>query len=211
MSEPKIEKTVVSQSEQETQSWAEALGRSLHAGDVVGLEGPLGAGKTCFVRGLLVGRGGMAADVSSPTFVIMQEYPCGVGRTLAHLDAYRVRGAEDMESVGWEEMLAGDTKGDLMVAVEWPSRISESMPELWIEVKIEHLGTRERRLAFCCPAELADRLDGIVRKIESPRHTCPSCGAVIKGNQESFPFCSDRCRMADLNQWFTGGFVIEGE
>ena len=101
-------------SETETAALGRELGRTLRPGAVVLLDGPLGAGKTAFVRGLAEGLGCDPDAVSSPTFTIIQEYP---GRlTLEHVDLYRLTPAE-VDELALEELIEGQ-----VVAVEWPDR-----------------------------------------------------------------------------------------
>ena len=90
---------------EETERIASALAMRVAPGTVITLEGDLGAGKTCFVRGLARGLGADPAAVSSPTFVIEHRHACDAG-TLVHIDAYRIRSAEDLASIGWHELLA---------------------------------------------------------------------------------------------------------
>lgn len=142
---------VVTRSEAETEALAARLGASLRAGDVVALRGELGAGKTRFVRGLVLGLGGDPRRVSSPTFVLTNHYPIAPGSgpaELVHIDAYRMRGAEELESIGWEAIL----ESGAVVAVEWPERIESALPAARFEVVIEHAGAEERRLAVRPPA-----------------------------------------------------------
>ena len=97
-----------------------ALAAQLRPGDVVLLEGDLAAGKTTLVRGLVAGLGGSVEDVSSPSFVLVQSYPCaaaGIER-LHHVDLYRLadRRAE-LRALGLEEILSDPAA---VTAVEWP-------------------------------------------------------------------------------------------
>ena len=101
-------------SEAETAAAGRDLGATLYAGDVVLLEGPLGAGKTAFVRGLAEGLGADPDDVSSPTFTIVQEY---AGRaTLQHIDLYRLTPVE-VDDLSLDDLIAGS-----VAAIEWPDR-----------------------------------------------------------------------------------------
>ena len=103
----------------ETEACGEALGKRLEPGAVVLLHGDLAAGKTTFVRGLLRGLGGDPADSSSPTFVVVQTYPCA-GRisALHHIDLYRLPDdPEALREIGLEDFLSDD---EAVVAVEWP-------------------------------------------------------------------------------------------
>lgn len=97
-----------------------ALGRELASvlepGDVLGLVGDLGAGKTRLVQGVLAGLGATAAAVS-PTFSLVHEYPDAVP-SAAHFDFYRMEDPEEAIGMGWDEYLAGDA----VLLVEWADR-----------------------------------------------------------------------------------------
>jgi len=123
-------------SEGETAAVGRALGRRLQPGAVVLLEGPLGAGKTAFARGLAEGLGAEGEDVSSPTFTIVQEYRGRV--TLQHVDLYRLTPQEV------DDLALDDLMEDSVMAIEWPDRWSRA-PENAIRVAIEPLdGTRRK-------------------------------------------------------------------
>lgn len=106
--------TVHTSSEAETEAAGAALAATLAPGDVVLLDGPLGAGKTAFVRGLARGLGATPADVSSPTFTLLQEY--GGAIALFHADLYRLTPPE-VDDLGLLELSA-----EGILAVEWPDR-----------------------------------------------------------------------------------------
>jgi len=92
----------------------------MRTADVVLLEGELAAGKTTFVRGLVDGLGGNPDLVSSPTFVLLQSYECGVGEitVLHHVDLYRLaENIADLREIGLEDALSDPTA---IIAVEWP-------------------------------------------------------------------------------------------
>ncbi len=132
-----------SDSEEATRAIGRRFGAGLRPGDVVGLVGPLGAGKTQFVKGIAAGLGvGDERRVNSPTFVLVQEYAGAV--RLYHVDAYRLSGAKELETVGFAEMC--DRRG--VVVVEWADRVREAMPESTIWVQIEPAGERERRITI---------------------------------------------------------------
>jgi tRNA threonylcarbamoyladenosine biosynthesis protein TsaE len=135
----------ISRSEDETMRLARSLAAVLPGGAVIGLEGPLGSGKTCFVRGLADGLGLDTAEVSSPTFVICKLYGEGGPTRLAHLDAFRLSGTDELESVGWDELLS---QTETIVAVEWPSRIAGAMPPQHIAITLAHEGETVRRLTL---------------------------------------------------------------
>src|SRR5438874_7169534 len=127
----------VTHSEGETVAVGRDLGRRLSAGTVVLLDGPLGAGKTAFARGLAEGLGADGEDVSSPTFTIVQEYR---GRVpLQHVDLYRLAPAE-VDDLGLEDLMEGS-----VLAVEWPDRWHRAPPEA-LTVTIETAGEMRRRI-----------------------------------------------------------------
>lgn len=125
-------------SEAETVAAGRALGASLQAGAVVLLSGPLGAGKTAFVRGLVEGLGGHPDDVSSPTFAIVQEY--GGPVTVQHVDLYRLK-PEEVDDLALEDLGDG-----CVMAVEWPDRWRRA-PAQAIHVDLEPVGDTERRIS----------------------------------------------------------------
>ncbi len=133
----------LSHSVEETESIAAELAATLVAGDCVALEGPLGAGKTQFVRGLAVALGANPRAVSSPTFVLLNIYRGG-RLTLFHLDAYRTAGADDFDAIGFSELL--EQRG--VVVVEWADRIERILPGRRIWVVIEVVGENDRRLTI---------------------------------------------------------------
>ncbi len=100
-------------SPEETQAWGACLGRLLFPGAVIGLEGDLGAGKTCFAKGVATGLGLDADEISSPTFTLIAEHARG-RVPLYHIDLYRLEGA-DVEEVGIEEYLFGQGAA----VIEW--------------------------------------------------------------------------------------------
>jgi tRNA threonylcarbamoyladenosine biosynthesis protein TsaE len=135
--------THLSHSVEETESIAGELAKTLIAGDCIALEGPLGAGKTQFIRGLAMALGANPRAVSSPTFVLLNIYRGG-RLTLFHLDAYRTGGADDFESIGFAELL--EQQG--VVVAEWADRITRILPDRRIQIAIEVLGESERRITI---------------------------------------------------------------
>lgn len=121
-------------------AWGEALGRELRAGDIVALRGPLGAGKTTLTQGLARALG-VAVAVTSPTFVLMNEY--AATPPLLHLDAYRLEGLnwDELRDAGLEDFLG---RTDAIRVVEWPSMIAPWLPRAqWdIEISMEDKGRR---------------------------------------------------------------------
>jgi tRNA threonylcarbamoyladenosine biosynthesis protein TsaE len=137
-----IRSVAISESEQATTQLGAHLAGSLEPGDVVLLEGELGAGKTAFVRGLAIGLGAPEDDVSSPTFTLIQEYR---GRLpFLHADLYRISGAE-ADELGLDEL-----GRDGVVAIEWAAKLVRK-PAAAVEVLIEDLGGDRRRITIVRP------------------------------------------------------------
>ena len=119
-----------------TERAGESLAQLLNAGDFIALDGELGAGKTTFVRGLARGLAIDSRLVASPTFVTMQTYTGG-RLPLVHIDLWRMRSSDDLETLGWDELLT-TTRG--VIVVEWASRFEAALPAKRIDVRIEHTG-----------------------------------------------------------------------
>lgn len=197
---------IVSNSPSETIAVARTLAAALVPGDVILLEGPLGSGKTCFVRGLASGLGMDAGLVSSPTFVLCQEYQHPDGApTLVHLDAYRMSGVDELGEIGWEA-IASDP--DVIIAIEWPGIVDGAWADRWIRVGFEHLADAQRHLEIDASPACRARLEAISSTLTDASADCRTCGEPVPSGSETAPFCSSRCRMADLGRWFAGGHRI---
>lgn len=186
---------------EETRALARRLAPALAKGACVALVGELGAGKTCFVQGLAEGLGGDPDAVSSPTFVISCEHPCGDQAQLAHVDAFRLGAQEELATIGWTELVADPMT---YVAVEWADRIVSELPDSCIEVRIEHIGEDLRRIVMTWPQAAGAVPDWI--QSASVAGTCIVCQVPLEAT--AGPFCSQRCQMADLGRWFSGRYVL---
>lgn len=121
---------LVSQSPEETRSWAERLAGLLQPGDVISLEGDLGAGKTTFTQGLAKGLG-IRGVVNSPTFTLIKEYQGSM--PLYHMDVYRME--DEFEELGFDEYFYGEG----VTVVEWASRIQSMLPTDILDIYIKRL------------------------------------------------------------------------
>lgn len=114
---------------------------------VLALSGELGAGKTAFTQAL-AGVLGASGPVQSPTYVIMKKHvlPQSAGwQTLVHIDAYRLKGEEDLAAISWGELLANP--GNL-IAIEWPERVAGAVPEGALPIKFEHVDPTVRAVSL---------------------------------------------------------------
>ena len=130
---------IITKSEAETISEGEKLGRSLAPGSVVALFGGLGAGKTAFARGLAAGLG-ISANISSPTFTIVNEYPGII--PFFHFDMFRLNSESELFDIGWDDYL--ERSG--VCAVEWSEKVPGAFPRGTICVRLDILGGETRRL-----------------------------------------------------------------
>ena len=139
----------ITNSPAETESIGAALGKVITPGTVIAYRGDLGAGKTAFTRGLARGLG-CTEIVTSPTYTIVNEY-LGGRIPLFHFDMYRLRSADDLFDIGWEDYL--DRGG--ICAVEWSENVDDAMEDA-IYVTIEKLGEDSRRITLEGGDSLAD-------------------------------------------------------
>lgn len=140
-------------SPEDTFEIARLLGLELVPGDVVGLTGDLGAGKTCFCKGIGCALGISPDRIVSPTFTIVTEHE---GETpLVHVDVYRIDTLREAEEIGLDETLAGNTA---VCVVEWAEKIEGLLPTESFRVTLTISGTDSREIAVSAPNRA--RLDG---------------------------------------------------
>ena len=129
-------------SPEDTEALGYALGQSLGAGSWVGLDGDLGAGKTCLVRGIAQGLGvPKGCPVTSPTFTLLNVYEGDL--LLYHLDLYRLSSEDDLEAIGYYDLFTDEG----VVIVEWASRIISSAPRRYLSFFIEQCSETSRRFS----------------------------------------------------------------
>lgn len=148
MTEPTATGTEVfeSRSVEATLSLGRRLAEQLAAGDCIALRGQLGAGKTVLVRGIVEGLGiSDSRVVSSPTFVLVHEYPCRV--PVYHLDLYRLTAPDaELAELGLSEMLE-----DGVVLIEWADKADKALPHRLWRIDIEITGLHARRFRIKRP------------------------------------------------------------
>ena len=152
---------LLAKSVEETQQFGERLGGVLQPGDVVALLGELGSGKTTLVQGLAKGLGVDPAKVKSPTFILLREYAGRVG--LIHIDGYRVEGDA---SVVWLDLewVFSPTK---VTVIEWADRIAGCLPEDYVELRLAHQTTNQRRISVIPHGPRAAQL---MASLDRPAH-----------------------------------------
>jgi tRNA threonylcarbamoyladenosine biosynthesis protein TsaE len=149
---------VDSRSPEETLGFGTLLGQELREGDVIAVEGPLGAGKTCLVQGIARGLGvDPSVPVTSPTFTLVGEYPARI--PLRHADFYRVEDARRLDDAGFPDLLDG--RGVLVV--EWWERFPDTLPEERLEIQIEIRSESDRHLTLRAQGSRAEER---VRRME---------------------------------------------
>jgi tRNA threonylcarbamoyladenosine biosynthesis protein TsaE len=135
--------SVRSRSAGETRKLGKKLGAVLQGGEIIGLTGDLGAGKTCFVRGAAEGLGvGKEAWIRSPTFTLVNEYD---GRLpVYHIDLYRIGSAQELEELNLREYLYADGAS----FIEWFEKMPAAEVDEWLGVHFEHAADNERKITF---------------------------------------------------------------
>jgi len=132
---------ITTRSVEETRALARRMGTGINFGCLMALNGDLGSGKTTFMQGLAKGLD--VPDtyvVTSPTFTLINEYP---GRLpLFHVDLYRISDIEELENIGFFELLSGDG----VVAVEWADRVARELPDDRIDIQFEVIDDVRRSL-----------------------------------------------------------------
>jgi tRNA threonylcarbamoyladenosine biosynthesis protein TsaE len=145
-------------------SWGSRLGRLLKRGEIIALIGELGAGKTCFVRGVTQGlEVGKEAWIRSPSFTLINEYH---GRLpVYHIDLYRVEGRAQLEGLNLREYLYSDG----VSLIEWFEHLPSDEVEEFLEVRIAYVDSARRKLTFTPYAERYEKIiEGLRAKNISP-------------------------------------------
>ena len=142
----------VSRSPEQTRRIGIRLGGLLKVGDLVCLQGELGAGKTTLVQGMAQGWGALDL-VSSPTFVLVNIYRRAGDGQFFHMDAYRIESAPEGEELDLVTML-----GEGPLLIEWADRIQGILPGERLWVKLEHVGEEHRQLRFVAHGKRYDEI-----------------------------------------------------
>jgi len=152
-----FEFSATSESEAITDKLAQAFVNCIPGNTTIALSGTLGAGKTRFVQGIAVALGGTPEQVTSPTFVICNQYP--LKRHVFHLDAYRIKDADEFLELGVDEMYLTDG----YVFIEWAEKFSDCLPREQISLNIVIDGEYSRRFEFSATTKYVDCLTALAR------------------------------------------------
>lgn len=137
---------VLTYSPEEMRSLGREIGKNLMPGEVLGIVGNLGTGKTHLTQGIMEGLGSDSA-AASPTFSLVHEHSGGRLRA-CHFDFYRLRAEAELTGIGWDEYLDGET----VLVVEWANLFPEAMPDDTSWLLLEHAGETVRRVTLAPPA-----------------------------------------------------------
>jgi tRNA threonylcarbamoyladenosine biosynthesis protein TsaE len=127
-----------------TRALGARLAAALGPGDVVALDGDLGAGKTQFIKGLCAALGVPPEQVTSPTFTLVHEYE-GTDGPIYHIDAYRIERIEELYELGFEDYVYGDG----ICLIEWAERIAPMLPDDALRLCLTHLDGTRRQIDVC--------------------------------------------------------------
>ena len=139
----------ISSSTKQTFSFAKKFASQLKGGEILGLVGPLGAGKTVFVKGLAAGLG-IKKKITSPTFVLMKIYPLKLRgkpaiKNLVHLDAYRIKQAKELLAIGVKDYIGHP---DAVTVIEWAEKIKKILPKKARIIEIKHKTNNIRCIVY---------------------------------------------------------------
>ncbi len=150
--------SVLAHSPRQTMSWGSRLGRLLKGGEIIALIGELGAGKTCFVRGVTRGlEVGKEAWIRSPSFTLINEYH---GRfPVYHIDLYRIEGRAQLEGLNLREYLYSDG----VSLIEWFEHLPADEVDEFLEVKIDYVDSTRRELTFIPHGERYEKIIEVLR------------------------------------------------
>jgi tRNA threonylcarbamoyladenosine biosynthesis protein TsaE len=235
-----VELSCITRGEDQTIALGVAFARILRPCDVVAIDGQLGAGKTRFVRGVARGLGVDESRVASPTYVIVHQYPAHNDQglsTLNHVDAYRLHGAEELESIGWDTVVGDDGTGHRAAStlIEWAGRIEPSLREIdperlcRVQLAVVDDAPDRRRVRLTIPDPWLDRAPSGQIRTPSPGEAvvdafvrfgaplpagwarCPTTQRAVSPANATFPFADEQARMADLGKWFSGSYQVSRE
>jgi tRNA threonylcarbamoyladenosine biosynthesis protein TsaE len=135
---------IITNSEKQTFDFSKKYIKECKGGEIIGLIGNLGAGKTVFTKGLASGLG-IKRVVNSPTFVLMKVYRCNNKniKNLCHIDAYRIENEQEIISIGAEEYFK---RLDTITVIEWADKIKKILPKKTKFIKLKYKNNNKREI-----------------------------------------------------------------
>ena len=147
--------TTTLKDEAASHAFGRALAGILEAGDIVALDGPLGAGKSTVARAVIQTLMAQDVEVPSPTFTLVQTYD-SPGGEIWHVDLYRIEQDSELDALGLE-----DAFGDAIVLIEWPDRLGDRLPQNSLRIEFETAESGGRVLTLSATATWVDRLETV--------------------------------------------------
>jgi tRNA threonylcarbamoyladenosine biosynthesis protein TsaE len=137
-----MELDITSESPEQTIELGRKIGQQLKGGEIIAVCGPLGSGKTHFIKGIAAGTGAQDRKrVTSPTFVIVNEYKGGLD--IYHVDAYRLNSLDEFEMIGFDDFCYPGS----VVLIEWADKIEAALQTMdYIRIEITHAGKTKRKI-----------------------------------------------------------------
>ena len=146
--------TYTTNSEKDSLLLAQKFGRKLKAGDVIALTGPIGSGKTVFIKGLARGLGVKNPDyVRSPTFVLLHLY--GGRFPVQHFDLYRLRREEELDDIGFDEFVSNPKA---VTFIEWADKAEARISKNSFWIQLEVTSENSRNIVIVSPAERGETI-----------------------------------------------------
>lgn len=198
-------------------AFAQALASVLQSGDLILLDGELGTGKTTITRAIAESLGVDPSLVSSPTYVLMHEYPTGGSGIsqgldrLIHIDAYRLLDPEQLATLGWDRVFdaaGGRAVDGAAIVVEWAERLRPALPidVQAVSIELAHTPPGRRALLRAPDSWAARPKAGML--LTNPPTRCRVSGRWVSPTSPTYPFFDERAKLADLNRWFTGSYSV---
>lgn len=152
---------LVSNSETQTRNIAKKIAHVLQPGTIIGLQGELGAGKTCFIKAL--GKAlGIKEDITSPSFTILNVYEAKNSK-FYHFDLYRIKSYNEIFDIGYKEFVYGNG----ISAIEWIDKLPELKKDLDLEIELDIEGDLKRKIIFQCKNKfLKDKIKKVLKNEE---------------------------------------------
>lgn len=157
--------TVITNNPEETIELGKKLGNILNKGDLIAVNGELGTGKTCLIKGIAIGLESRE-EVTSPSFSIIKEYSAKI--SIFHFDLYRLNRSEEIEGLGYEEYFYGEG----VTLIEWPDKIKNYLPEklLLINIFMYYDNLFSRKITFEAKGERYKKILEVLKSIEYIRN-----------------------------------------